>query len=149
MPTMKISVASVLSFVAAVVVGVACLALFVLISLGDSGFVTGVYQSPVIYAGWPVVALLGVSVAFAYWRLSAARIFAIVSGVVFFGPIISLYVAAGGSTPEGELNGFFVLGALSILANWHIASFVRWQLRKAPIAQSTSRRHNADVRRHK
>ena len=68
-------VACVVSFVTALVVGVGCLALFFLGSRGDISDVTGVYEAPFIYAGLPFVVLLGFSVAFAHWRLSAARAF--------------------------------------------------------------------------
>jgi hypothetical protein len=126
----KSMVASVVSLLTALVVGVGCLALFFLGSRGDTGDVTGVYEAPYIYAGLPFVVLLGFSVAFAHWRLSAARAFAVASVVAFFGPLILLLAAT--TRPRMELLGFLVMAALSLFANWGIASLVQQQLGKAP-----------------
>ena len=126
----KISIiACVVSFVTALVGGVACLALFILGVHGDMSGVTGVYEPPFIYAGLPIVVSLGFSMAFAHWRLSAARVFAIVSVVVFFGPVV--FVVATLSR-WGELIGFLVMAALSLFANWRMASLVRRQLENTP-----------------
>ena len=123
---MKISVvACAVSFVTALVAGVAGLGLFVLGVHSDMSDVTGVYEPPFIYAGLPIVASLGFSMAFAHWRLSAARVFAIVSVVVFFGPVV--FVVATLSR-WGELIGFLVMAALSLFASWRAASLVRRQL---------------------
>jgi hypothetical protein len=122
-------VACVVAFVTALVVGVGCLALFFLGSLGDMSELTGVYEAPFIYAGLPCAVLLGFSVAFAHWRLSAARVFAIASVVAFFGPLILLLAIT--TRPRTELLGFLVMAALSLLANWIIASLARQQLDKA------------------
>jgi hypothetical protein len=132
-------VACVVSFLTALVVGVGCLALFFLSASGDTSDVTGVYEAAFIYAGLPFVVLLGFSVAFAHWRLSAARVFAMASVVAFFGPLILLLAAT--TRPRTELLGFFLMAAVSLLANWGIASLVRQQLDKVP--HSTA---NADAR---
>ena len=127
---MKTSIAAcVVSFVTALVVGVACLALFFVSALSDVSDVTGIYEPPFIWAGLPVVAFLGFSLGFARWNLLAARVFAIVSVVVFFGPIVFVVAIV---SRWGELIGFLVMAALSLLASWHTASLVRRQLEKAP-----------------
>jgi hypothetical protein len=66
---------------------------------------------------------------FAHWTLSAARVFAIVSFVVFFGPVVLVFAAL---SRWGELMGFLVMAALSLLTNWHAASLVRRQLEQTP-----------------
>jgi hypothetical protein len=119
--------ACVVSFVTALVVGAACLVLFFISARGDFSQLTGEYQPPFIYAGLPCVALFALSIAFAYWKLSAARVFAVVSVVVFFWPIVAA-VAGYDSSPRSELIGFLLMAALSLLANWRIASLVRQQL---------------------
>ena len=119
---MKISVvAGVVAFVAALLFGAACLVLFYLGLRSDISEVTGVYESPLAYVGLPVVLLLGVSVAFAYWKLSAARVFAAGSAVVFFGPVIFLFAAAG-APRRNELLVLLLIAASSLLANWYVAS---------------------------
>ena len=129
---MKISiVACVVSFVTALVVGVACLALFILGVLKDVSDVTGMYEPPFIYAGLPIVVFLGFSMAFAHWRLPAARVFAIVSVVVFFVPVM-LLVATPRIPRWSELIGFLAMAAFSLFANWCSASLVRRQLEPTP-----------------
>jgi len=115
------------------------LALFFLSARADTSDVTGVYEAAFIYAGLPFFVLLGFSVAFAYWRLSAARVFATASVVAFFGPLVFLLSIT--TRPRTELLGFLVIAAVSLLANLGIASLVRQQLDKVP--HSTG---NADAR---
>jgi hypothetical protein len=124
------TVACVASFATALVVGVACLALLLFLDWrADTSRVTGAYQPPFIYAGLPVVVFLGVSVAFSYWRLLAARVFAIVSVVACFGPLLFMLATI---RYWGTLIGFLAIAALSLLANWYTASLVRRQLEQAP-----------------
>jgi hypothetical protein len=126
---MKMStLACVVSFVTALVVAAAGWVLVLIGLHGDVSQVTGVYEPPFIYAGLPSVALFGFSIAFAYWTLSAARVFAVVSAVVFFGPIV---LGSAGSPRASEFFGFLVMAALSLFANWRIASVVRLQLEEA------------------
>lgn len=132
----KSLVACVLSFLTALVVGGGCLALFFLSARGDTSDVAGVYEAAFIYAGLPLVVLLGFSVAFAHWRLSAARVFAIASVVAFFGPLIFLLAAT--TRPRTELLGFLVMAAVSLLANWGGASLVRRQVDKTPHSTATA-----------
>jgi len=129
---MKISIfACVASFFTALVVGVAYLALFFLGLHGDVSDVTGVYESPFIHAGVPVVASLGLSMVFARWKLSAARVFAIVFVVVFFGPVILFFTTLRNLRGD-ELIGFLVIAALSLFANCCTASLVRRKLDRTP-----------------
>ena len=77
--------------------------------------------------------LLAFSMAFAHWKLIAARVFSIVSVAVFFGPVIIIVFSTATRAPRGdEWVGFLVMAALSLLANWCIASLVRRQLEQAP-----------------
>jgi hypothetical protein len=126
---MKI-VICVASFVTALIVGVGCLALVLFLDWrADTSRVTGVYEPPFIYAGFPVVAFLGLSVAFAYWKLLAARVFAIASVVACFGPLLFMLATI---RYWGTLIGFLAIAALSILANWYTASLVRRRIEQAP-----------------
>lgn len=120
---MKISVvAGVASFVTALVVGVACIAAFVVCLLNDFCEVTGFdCISPWKCALLPAFILLGFSMVFAHWERSAVRVFSVVSVVVFFGPALSLV----SYQTWGELMALVATAAASILANWHIPRLVR------------------------
>jgi hypothetical protein len=130
---MKGVVACVVAFVTALCVGVGALALFFLGIHGDVSQVTGVYEPPFIYAGLPIVVSLALSMALAHWNFFAARVFGVVSVVVFFGPILELLFSL--RNPRwGELIGFTLMAVLSLFANWWSASLVRRQLRQASTA---------------
>jgi hypothetical protein len=118
-------VACVAACIAALVVGSACIAYFWVGLLDDFSEITGVYQPPFVYAGLPMVALLFFSLMFARWRLSAARVFATVSVLLFFGYVLLLCLDARPAARWGEFVVFLAMAGASLFANWWMASLVR------------------------
>lgn len=116
------------SFVAALAMGVVCLVLLLLGLVGEPSFHC-TYKPPWLYAFFPSLLLPAFAMAFASWDRSAGRVFAVISTLVFFGPLL-IFPAVSPCAPDTALRyvveklAFIAMTALSLAASWYGMSFV-------------------------
>ena len=96
----------------AIAAGVACVVLFMTPLLGEIT-VTGL-GTRLLYVVLPTLVLFGCAVGFAQWNAGAARVFAWLSAMIFYVPIVCVVLAVA---PQGaEALAFIATGGLSLLA---------------------------------